>query len=88
MERGSGGEGGGPGVRRGGGATEAGEGEGEAILAIDEVAATAVEPAAAIQTSRGPEGTPGGLRVRHSDGSALSERTVPGRARRSGAAEP
>lgn len=67
----------------GGGAAEVGLGEGDAILAIDDVAVTAVGFEAAIQKIRGPEGTTVGLRVRRRDAATLSELAVPRRSLRS-----
>lgn len=67
----------------GGGAAEVGLGEGDAILAIDDVAVTAVGFEAAIQKIRGPEGTTVGLRVRRRDADTLSELAVPRRSLRS-----
>lgn len=70
-------------VLPGWGAAEVGLDEGDAILAIDEVAVTAVGFEAAIQKIRGPEGTTVGLRVRRRDTGTLSELTVPRRSLRS-----
>lgn len=67
----------------GGGAAEVGLGEGDSILAIDEVAVTQLGFESAIQKIRGPEGTTVGVRVRRRDGSTVTELTVPRRPLRS-----